>query len=370
MSDGVMHAMLGILGALCEADDRWVSYSRRWEWYVGQQRSYGPYFSYTNIVGAVDALDHHDCIEHRRARPGTTSKWQSSVRATPALLALLHDPSTIYRTDPAPLIIVRDSDKRAIDVPNTREVAAMGRKLAALREAEDCIRLELNSPSVAHARHVIVNGNKVPNLSSPSLTRIFSRGSTRYNGRRHASGGGYQNLPSKYRHQLSINGEPVGIADFRAMHVHMLYAQTGAQLEGDPYTDFDGLSRDEAKVALLVAINARTRQSAVGAIRSHVPNFSHKEAARAYDAVAARHAPISRSFGSDAGIRLMRQESDIQIDAAVECTRLGIPVLGVHDEIMAPSQCIEQVAEIMRAASYQKLGREVPVRVTAKGGAQ
>jgi hypothetical protein len=111
-SKGIMHAMLGILGALCEADDKLVSYSRRWEWYTGQQSSYGPYFTHTNIVEAADALDHHGCIEHLRARPGTTSKWQSSMRAKPALRALLQDPATICRTDPAPLIVMRDADSR------------------------------------------------------------------------------------------------------------------------------------------------------------------------------------------------------------------------------------------------------------------
>jgi hypothetical protein len=227
----------------------------------------------------------------------------------------------------------------------------------------------LNAPGVEHtAHHVIVDGNKILNLSDPSLTRVFSRGSTRCNGRRHASGGGYQSLPSEYRQQLLMNGQLVGTADFRAMHPQMLYAQSGADLDGEPYTDIAGLSRGEAKVALLVAINAPTRHSAVGAIRKHFPAFSPKQAARAYDAVSERHAPISRHFGSDAGIQLMRLESDILIDAATESMRQGIPVLGVHDELVAPRKHIEQVAEIMRRASHQKLGREVPVRVTPEGG--
>jgi hypothetical protein len=188
-SEGVMHAMLYILGAFHQADDgRWVSYSRRRVWYGGRQAAYGKYFTYTFVVGAVDLLDRHGLIEHHRAKPGTQSNRQSTMRATPALLELLRDQATVYHWDRAPLIIVRGTDKRQIEVPNTDAVAAMRPKLAKLREAEDTIRLELpGAERTAH--HHVVNGNKIRNLAQPSLVRVFSRSSIRYNGRRHVSGG-------------------------------------------------------------------------------------------------------------------------------------------------------------------------------------
>jgi hypothetical protein len=365
-SEGVMHALLFVLGALNQADERrWISYSRAKTWYFGRQAAYGRYFTYTFVVKAVDLLHAHGLIEHHRAKPGTQTKRQSTMRATPALLEVLTNPATVYHTDPAPLIVVRDADKREIEIPNTREVAAMQPRLATLREAEDSIRLEL--PLVERtAHHHIVNGSKIPNLSTPSLTRMFSRGSTNCNGRRHVSGGGFQSLPSEYRQQLTINGEPVGCADFRAMHIHLLYAQAEALLDGDPYSDIDGLSRNQAKLALLVAINAPTRHSAVSAIRTHIPTFSHEQAARALEAVCQRHAPIARHFASDVSIRLMRLESDILIDAAIACTKQAVPVLGVHDELIAPLADIEQVAETMRRASRDRTGTQIPVRTNAK----
>jgi hypothetical protein len=176
------------------------------------------------------------------------------------------------------------------------------------------------------------------------------------------NGGGFQSLPSAYRQQLTLNGSPVGCADFRAMHIGLLYAQAEALLQGDPYSGIDGLTRDQAKLALLVAINAPTKHSAVSAIRTHTPAFTHEQAACALEAVCERHAPIARHFASDAGIRLMRIESDILIDAALDCTQQGIPVLGIHDELIAPAAAIERVAEAMRRASFGRLGLEIPVR--------
>jgi hypothetical protein len=380
-SEGVMHALLYILGALNWAGERWISYSRSHTWYSGRQMAYGRYFTYAFVVRAVDLLHAHGLIEHHRAAPGTQSKRQSTMRATPALLEALQNPAAAYHREPTPLIIIRDADGDQIKVPNTRDIPPMSRKLASLREAEDSIRLKLgNLPGVtqtAHHTSVTFLSKRKTNpdgspkevtihiptqaLETPALARVFSRSTTSCNGRRHVDGGGYQSPPSEFRQQLTMNGDPVGCADFNAMHIRLLYAQAAMQLDGDPYSDIDGVTREQAKLALLVAINAPTKHSAVGAIREHT-GLTREQAIRAFEAVCERHAPIARHFASDAGIRLMRLESDILIDAALDCARQGVPVLGVHDELIAPEADIEQVAEAMRRATFDRLGLEIPVR--------
>jgi hypothetical protein len=64
----------------------------------------------------------------------------------------------------------------------------------------------------------------------------------------------------------------------------------------------------------------------------------------------------------------MRLESDIVIDASLACARKGIPVLPVHDELIAPRAKIGDVAELMTKTARDTIGRGIQVRITGSGG--
>jgi hypothetical protein len=53
---------------------------------------------------------------------------------------------------------------------------------------------------------------------------------------------------------------------------------------------------------------------------------------------AAKHKAISHFFGSDAGVRLMREDSDLANAVMLAMQREEITALGVHDSFIAPSQ--------------------------------
>jgi hypothetical protein len=84
---------------------------------------------------------------------------------------------------------------------------------------------------------------------------VFHRGDFANGGRFY--GGHWQNIPAKGgRDRIFINGEPTTEVDYRGLHIRLLYQEAGKAMPADPY-DIDGWPRKQAKLALLIAINAR-----------------------------------------------------------------------------------------------------------------
>ena len=51
----------------------------------------------------------------------------------------------------------------------------------------------------------------------------------------------------------------------------------------------------------------------------------------------AKHADIAHAFGSDAGARLMRKDSDLAEQVVLDMIRQGVVPLSVHDSYIVPA---------------------------------
>ncbi|MHC2278005.1 hypothetical protein ACVME8_004616 [Bradyrhizobium diazoefficiens] len=93
-------------------------------------------------------------------------------------------------------------------------------------------------------------------LERVSLHRVFNNGSFQQRGRFY--GGWWQQVPSRLRRYITINGWPTREIDYSNLHLAMIYAKEGLPLDGDAYA-IDGLDaryRKLVKVTLLKLINA------------------------------------------------------------------------------------------------------------------
>ncbi|MDI4236982.1 hypothetical protein OZ411_29650 [Bradyrhizobium sp. Arg237L] len=97
--------------------------------------------------------------------------------------------------------------------------------------------------------------------------------------------------------------------------------------------------------------NAST-QGAIGAL-SQAAGFSapndRTKAAEVILAVRAKH-NLAGAFGSDAGIRLMRRDSDIMMRALKVLNADGTPALPVHDSLVVPQRHAGTAAAAMSRA--------------------
>jgi hypothetical protein len=278
-------------------------------------------------------------IEHEKVRPGYRG-FQSRFRASAALLAETASTGIVYK--PLEIIMVRDAEGNPIDYLDNRDTRRMRKNLAALNEG-------LLSQQIGLGERIVREGDRLENggRARVQLQRIFHRGDFNLGGRFY--GGHWQNM--KERQRLSINGEDTVEIDYVAMHIRLLYQDAGKQLIGDPY-DLEGWPRGHAKLALLIAINARTTINAVralaDALRLDGVSDPFRSAQKLVAAVKARHPDIGHAFGSDAGVRLMHRDSDIAEGVMLEMLHAtGIAPLPIHDSFIVPASQKERLNEAM-----------------------
>jgi len=341
-----MKARTQIITEALVAGDRFINYSRRRSFYTQSQRYYRPTYSYRAIVPAVDQLAAVGLIEHVKMPPGHRG-FQSRFRATRDLLKELAPVEVVYK--PLELIVLRDADGNPIDYRDNRDTRAMRKRLVEINEG-------LASQQIGLGDRVIREGDRLDNggRAQAQLHRVFNRGDFGKGGRFY--GGHWQNIPAEGgRDQITINGQQTSEVDYTGIHIRLLYEEAGKQMPADPY-DIDGWSRKYVKLALLIAINARGHRSAVRALADALRDDTSisdpfATANRLIKDAKGRHANIAAAFGSDAGVRLMRRDSELAERIMLEMVQAtGIVPLAVHDSFIVPITHEERLKEAMENA--------------------
>jgi hypothetical protein len=309
-------------------------------------------------LAGVAELDRAGLIVDCRVPPGNLG-WQSSFHAAPRLLEVLTP--RLETLPPTETILLKDDAGNLIDYQDTRQTFQMRKELAGL--AEVLGTLYIATPAMEWRGHHLffdggINENRnrkltyvLPVAGNP-LCRMFSRGSFSLHGRVY---GWWQGIPKPARCGMTINTEHVAEVDYSSLHVTILYNQAGIRLDGNPY-EVKGFERNEIKLAINIAFNARNKVSAVKAIAKKLKNRSQDHCHKLLDAVMRRHTPIAQSFCSDAGVHLMRRDSDLIVAALKQVNAVGIPALPLHDALIVPSRFKQQTMDLMERAFAVVIG--------------
>jgi hypothetical protein len=340
------------------ADERnlWVSFSRRPAFYVGRHRYHGDTFRYELVLSAVGDGVKAGLLEEDRALPGSRG-FQSRFRATPALRERLREQP--IRTCLHEPIWLRDDDGRLLNYRDTALTQRMRKEVEAINAEMAQITVDL--PGVKGAGSYWWVGGRQILSGLPVVRRVFNRGSFKKGGRLY---GWWQGLRAAERAQLRLNGREVLEPDYRQLHAAIIYAQRDIPLPADAYETAE-FSRTFGKLAFNIAINARTHRGAVRAAAKEL-KVDHRTASKLLSAIAVKHKAISEIFYSDAGVSLMKTDSDITLCAVQGCQRSGIAVLPVHDSLIVPAADAEQAAEIMREAFVLQFPRATSCEVRVK----
>lgn len=272
------------------------------------------------------------------------------------------------------LVMLREGDRETpqLEFPQTVETfrwAVLVRNYNAYLAQQD-IRLPLTAEEAAEwVRHR--NKDKKdgavrlcqPELFQTDLYRQFNNGSFGQGGR--LFGGWWINTPKTLRPKITINGEPTAELDFSGCAIRMLYHERGLDYEGDPYR-LDAIAAYEAELGLKPghfreAVKDMT-QALINDAKggkpeminlsdgvSFLPRFTRIEVRRMIEE---KHGSIAVAFGTGAGLRLQRKESDLALSIIVNLMEENVVALPIHDSFRV-IQGAEHLTESVMITAYK-----------------
>jgi hypothetical protein len=248
--------------------------------------------------------------------------------------------------------------KETIDYKDTDTTNQMRSNLARINKllAETWVDLEVpDSTLVEINKRLERKSDKQPiDFTRRKLKRMFNNSSFEQGGRFYH--GWWQEIPSEYRKYITINGKWTRELDYAGIHIRMMYAMEGEELEDsfDPYKLKDYTShRDEVKQALNTIINAKTKDEAIGSINNKLTLPKDKNANDLYKQLEQIHPKIKHYFGTGEGIKLQYLDSKIAEIVMLELLEQGIVALPVHDSFIVRRSYMIDLNPIMREAFKQ-----------------
>ena len=207
------------------------------------------------------------------------------------------------------------------------------------------------------------------------VRRVFYRGDWNLGGRYH--GGWWQQVPSRYRQHILIDGGHTIEADYSGFHIALAYALEGRDPPPDPYAlknTTNQLSweqqRADIKLLALTAINADSRKAAFAAFRDQ-RNRDQRNAPKKdrvsytddllttlLDTFLMAHEPIGHYLCTDKGVELMAIDGNITTRIIKYFTVRKVPILTVHDSYILSSEHERALMEAMKRATAEELGLE------------
>ncbi|MCB2013310.1 MAG: hypothetical protein KDE67_00280 [Sphingobium sp.] len=213
---------------------------------------------------------------------------------------------------------------------------------------------------------------RLPEMFSTDIRRIFNNGdeaNPRFDEGGRLFGGWWMHIPEELREAITINGEKTVEIDYSHCHPRMLYHQRDLNGEGELYilpeiTAYEaetgvepGTYRPYVKWLMQVLINGKRRPAAVMP-PSKIATPPDLSIHQVVDFIKARHEPIADTFGTGAGLGLMRLESDIALEIISTAMTEGWTVLSVHDSFITTIDNQDRLKSLMIDAYVRRLGRE------------
>jgi hypothetical protein len=345
-----------------ENPEQWISYSRNENYYANRSRKrYWPVNNmYAAVISSVDQLAGLGLIEHQRMPPGNLH-WQSRFRATPELSRLFDEKKIELILAPPERILLRDKGGHPIEYTETEQTRRMRRKLEAFNKAASFINVSLDGRTIHEGEPLVTPKTRI-GASTITMFRVFNR-SFKLGGRFY--GPWFQNVERELRETIQINGNPTEEPDYPEHHARLLYDSCERLMPPEPFI-LDGWPRKVVKAAFYTLLNAETPTAASRAIAEHFGRGreGYAEAGKLIAEIERKHHAIANQFGTGAGLRLMRKDSDITEYILGKLLRGGDFALPIHDSYRVPHQIVGRTREIMDEALVKSTGKRTQVSMS------
>ncbi|WP_339643676.1 hypothetical protein [uncultured Porticoccus sp.] len=248
-------------------------------------------------------------------------------------------------------ILLKDSDKHAIDYQDTEETRLWRCELAEINKFLSQCYLSLYISNEEYSRLATkmqdrsVDKVRELDLSRIRLRRIYNNSSFDFGGRLYH--GWWQEIPSDFRPFIRINHTETVEVDYKAIQLRMIYAIRELNTPRDPYL-IEGIpdeKRGVLKKIINIIINADSEHKARTRIELDYPEENTDLLIRA---TIEKHSQISDLFYSGEGSRLQRADSDLAVRIILRMMReFHTPVLPVHDSFIVRNRFRDELIQVM-----------------------
>lgn len=345
---------------------------------------------YKNVVKVIEALRRLGWVTtvvkgwyDPEARSGQVSRFCASGALAQYFAEVRHRWMIQSPSQNQELIVLKDKDpdtsrKFVIPTPNTSESIEYRVRLEKFNGFlfDHCICLDLpDDRLLLIADELLLNHktqrdwHKKPlpaiNFLRVGLRRIFARGSLEKGGRFYD--GWWQNVPSKYRPYITIDGKKTVEIDYSGMALRILYAKEGRDIgEDDPYSigipDEDSdLKRPLIKEFVNAILNDDKKKFKLKKSELELLGVSHSQLLKL---VEKRHHQIAHHFYTGVGLNLMFLDSVIAEMVMHNLMDLDIVCLPIHDSFIVRSGFEQGLDLAMKIAFKTVVDAEAKVKAT------
>jgi hypothetical protein len=300
---------------------------------------------------------------------------QTEIRATEKLISFVGDdlkytPCRLARKPIPEVIRVHGPDKRPIDYTDDERTREWRDNLRLINECvvRSWADLNLTNHEWSLVQEELKSDPKHDyrpiDLSRQQLVRIFN--STKFNEGGRFYWGWWQNIPSRFRSCIHINGKQTVELDYRQLNPTILYALAGVSLHGDAYEV--GLGPDHRDL-VKQAFNAMVQSSRVLTRPPRGLEFPKNSCVTWRDLVTriqAKHSPISDMFFKGLGMKLQFEDSCVAEKVMLHFAKIGAAILPIHDSFICHWGYQQELEDVMCDAFEEQFGVKARIKLEEK----
>lgn len=356
-------------------DPALVSFFRR----AGRLKNKPLWFTGTGMSGATDALEKAGLIELNRGGPGSASTYELTEALLFAALDFgVTEDSLVYRLPRERLVRLYETNREGpyVDFDPTGDTERSTARLEQYNSFLDQQDIALVLSLAEQARMVegwnYKRDKDLPRYLTPELLRThlfrqFNNASFAEGGRLY--GGWWIGVPAHLRSRITINGEATVELDYSGCAIRMLYHERGRECPDDPYHLAPiaaleaekgyqpGHYREAIKALTQARINGGNRDKDMMCDLPGGVSFASRFTRNQVTAmIEAKHEAIADAFGSGAGIRLQRKDSDLALSIITALMKQGTVALPIHDSFIVEARHQEALFEEMNSKYKNMFG--------------
>jgi hypothetical protein len=326
-------------------------------YYEKTDRYHPNHLAYRPVEHVTDFLEAADYLElpfgKSTYQPDPAKRITTRYRAKTELVALCDEhginPYMIVPYEDPEVIILRKKKKHGqstgdlVDYEETSFTRLSRKNLKKINKyiADHHINLDISDEQEAVLRLRMLEQDdpakdKYLDYTKLRMTRIFNNSSFEQGGRFY--GPWWQQIPSDFRHLITINSKRTVELDYSGMHFAIMYAALGMDTPmEDPY-DLDGYGghlRGHIKKAFNIIVNCAGRKQAIGTIDGRIEKGELSaelgDGDRLIQAFIDTHPLIKDKIASGEGVYGQFTDSRIAERIMLKGIDIGLCILPIHD---------------------------------------